>query len=621
MSSVGTASLFIGFILVGPFYDRFQVFPTMTLSAFCFGTGFLGIYLAYIGVLKGVFVSIGAVSFYYFVAGMGSCACFMVCYGVNLSNFPQQYAGLVSGTLDALAISIYSQVHSRNYATDVEGFLLFVTLSVFLINLAAAYTITKSTTQIKTTPPTPLPRQPAPISDSMHLQPLVTSSQTLPVQRPRSRLDSTTQFSLYQTKASTIHSSVANSSLWQFEQPISPVIEDDLYTKNKYGTITRNTITSVAGTSLDFRKPIRAIDTVSGLRAVELSDFGVSLQSPRDSTRMSGDLISDDMRMTSMGYGGGRGLDVVSISEDEDGSSVDETEDEEGSGGLVSIKNPSELSGLESTDFRMPDTGRRNLSDVVELESPAVVSPGTTEHNLVYHGELERGQMVVVEGSRREYSNPQEILKSLVFWLLAISYIWQQGIVYFNNIGSVVRALFPVSESDSILSQQLTILSISQVLGRITVGPGSDYIIKRFPSVDRSLFHLICQTLVLLPFALLATLPEASITLPILTFASCVIGYTFGGIWVVYPPMLTEFFGLKFYGTASGFVMFLIPVGIFVSQILYGNLYDKQSEGGAGLECVGVLCFQTSFLVFLGFQCVCVAFSGLLVWRRMKKEK
>ncbi|KAJ3091085.1 hypothetical protein HK100_007269, partial [Physocladia obscura] len=84
MSGVGTAALFVSYIIAGPFWDRFGSFATMVLSACSFGAGFLGIYLAVMGVLSGAFSSIGAVSLYYFLAGFGSCASFVVCYGVNL---------------------------------------------------------------------------------------------------------------------------------------------------------------------------------------------------------------------------------------------------------------------------------------------------------------------------------------------------------------------------------------------------------------------------------------------------------------------------------------------------------------------------------------------------------
>ncbi|ORY31750.1 MFS general substrate transporter [Rhizoclosmatium globosum] len=491
MSSVGTSSLFIGYILVGPVWDRFGIVATASLASLCFGIGFLAIYLAYLGSLSGPLVSIGAVSVYYFIAGLGSCACFIVCYGVNLTNFSPKYSGLVSGILGtfyALSITIYSQIHNQFYADNTTGFLLFLTLTTFGINLLSAFVITR-------------------VPSTQHLS--------------KTRSDSNAAQSLYATKAGTVASSSASqasTSLWEFEQPQPPI--EALLTEPKpsgyQATLSRNTLAD----SLDYQRP-PAIDSVSGFRAVDLSDFRLSIQSPTSAREsiLSSYAVNNTDSLAREKSALQDGNDSIQYHHPNPSKSVILP------GQGVSFKSPSPFSmGDESVnEFRKT---RESMDMGIELRDSNPIASEASPKPIQ--------EQEIIESHVKD-ATPKEILLSTVFGFLL--YIWQQGVVYFNNVNSLTKSIVPPSDGASATTQQLTILSISQVIGRITVGPASDYMIQRFPQTDRSLFHFLNQSLVLLPFALLAFLPLPSSA--VLSFCSAIVGYTFGGIWVLYPPLLT----------------------------------------------------------------------------------
>ncbi|KAJ3280252.1 hypothetical protein HDU76_009233, partial [Blyttiomyces sp. JEL0837] len=137
---------YISFLVIGPIWDRYGIIATMSLSALTFGVGYLLMYLAFIGVLTGSMQSVGAISFYYFLAGLGSCASFMATFAINLTNFPARYSGIISGILGifyALSATLYAQIHANFYATDTGGFLLFMAISVSSINILATFTMSK----------------------------------------------------------------------------------------------------------------------------------------------------------------------------------------------------------------------------------------------------------------------------------------------------------------------------------------------------------------------------------------------------------------------------------------------------------------------------------------------
>jgi MFS family permease len=140
VNAIGNASLYLAYLGSGPIYDRYGERVTMTVGMVTFTFGYLMIWLTFKGLVPH---SVFLISIYYVIAGFGSCSGYMVGIGVNVANFDQNIIGAITGILllfYGFSGTIYSQIYSIWYSTsyngtpDIEGFLLFTTISIFLVN-------------------------------------------------------------------------------------------------------------------------------------------------------------------------------------------------------------------------------------------------------------------------------------------------------------------------------------------------------------------------------------------------------------------------------------------------------------------------------------------------------
>ncbi|KAI8621794.1 hypothetical protein BC830DRAFT_72880 [Chytriomyces sp. MP71] len=120
ISGVGNSSIYVSFLFIGPLFDYLGAQLTILCGFLTFTLGYFLMYLAYIGSIDS---STGAMSLYYFIVGIGSTwkvvGLLLLFYGL-------------SGT-------IYSQVYFGLYLGTTSGYLLFLTLSVGVVNLACCF--------------------------------------------------------------------------------------------------------------------------------------------------------------------------------------------------------------------------------------------------------------------------------------------------------------------------------------------------------------------------------------------------------------------------------------------------------------------------------------------------
>lgn len=141
--------------------------------------------------------------------------------------------------------------------------------------------------------------------------------------------------------------------------------------------------------------------------------------------------------------------------------------------------------------------------------------------------------------------------------------------------------------------ETVCILTISLVggLARILVGSISDRCVERVPRAN------ICF-LCLLPFLFVVTFSiwfMDSFTVMLLLCIS--LGLAGGSLWCLVPTIISERFGMKYFGVNWGCTLLasaLIGVGL---QRAFGALYDRLSAAET-LMCQGMDCFRYSFIVF-----------------------
>ncbi|KAJ3267839.1 hypothetical protein HDU76_011582, partial [Blyttiomyces sp. JEL0837] len=111
----------------------------------------------------------------------------------------------------------------------------------------------------------------------------------------------------------------------------------------------------------------------------------------------------------------------------------------------------------------------------------------------------------------------------------------------------------------------------------------------------------------------------------------------FGAAGACFPGLTRDFFGVQFYGTACGFVLAAVPIGILATNAVFGILYDQESSKQTFLpvtdpslstlsDCRGNGCYSKAFAVFSVLQMISVATAtGLAVlrvydWRQKMRE-
>lgn len=227
---------------------------------------------------------------------------------------------------------------------------------------------------------------------------------------------------------------------------------------------------------------------------------------------------------------------------------------------------------------------------------------------------------------------PLLILKSPIFWLYCSVCVFQQGLTYMSNMSLIISAISSPTDlsPDDLASKttlHLTLLSVFQSLGRFSFGLLSDLFKTAtwgpFPA-DCTWLLIIAQMLIFLPVLLLGfggISGNGAVTESVLLFSSISMGFGFGAAGACFPVLTRDYFGMRYYGTACGFLMGAVPIGLLLSNTIFGILYDKAlAATGGGTQCYSQSCFSTSFVIFSFIQLVpCVNSVLLLVLRTREK--
>ncbi|KAJ3095381.1 hypothetical protein HDU97_007004 [Phlyctochytrium planicorne] len=195
----------------------------------------------------------------------------------------------------------------------------------------------------------------------------------------------------------------------------------------------------------------------------------------------------------------------------------------------------------------------------------------------------------------RKSMNPIQILKSPVFWLYTTCFTFQQGLTYITNISSIIAAMegpamlpdasnsttiIAPTDNTNLVALHLTICSVFQAAGRLFTGVSLDLPIFSERGYDRTLLLAFFMVFLEMPHLLIAFVGSAGmISRGLLAFCSSCVGLGLGSVGALFPPLTKEYFGNSYYGTACGFVFATVPLGILLSNQVFGILYDRNSVG------------------------------------------
>lgn len=193
-----------------------------------------------------------------------------------------------------------------------------------------------------------------------------------------------------------------------------------------------------------------------------------------------------------------------------------------------------------------------------------------------------------------------------------------------DNLGQIGTALGYPNKS---MSTFISLVSIWNYLGRVLAGFGSEIVLDKYK---------IPRPLILTLILLLSCAGHLLIAFNVkdgLYIASVIIGFCFGAQWPVLYAIISEIFGLKYYSTLYNFGAVASPVGSYLLNVMVtGRLYDKEAEKqlaakgmkrkpGEDLNCTGVQCFKTAFIIITAVTIVGCLVSLILVIRTRKFYK
>ncbi|KAJ3219785.1 hypothetical protein HDU67_009597 [Dinochytrium kinnereticum] len=544
-------------------------------------------------------------------------------------GFSSKDINIVSALGNTAFATLYAQIYAIYYSSDTAGFLLFMTISVSLVNLIATFTMS-------TAPPPPR-------HQIMHADATKTTSssnigsneaQATGTANPSTSVDSSDTLNNPSAGPSLVNQNIIN------DRPIPTIVDDpdaiveyparyppiycpapplNMSGRHSPTPSSRSRSPSVSSMSWRNRSRSRGRSATPSVYTFSLGSFKAA-----DDDEDSQSLSKARSNISIFASG------TMTTQEDDDGAVTRRRRGatfERATGGR-SVKRtwrePRDEEDESARDTPLP-TAFPKLDDSDAEDEASVVTPNESRSVTLPVAAMTTD---VGEGKRVAFEEPDnnkggevrdsgvgkgEEMERDMTPAQILSYIWQQGITYFNNIGTIVKVLAGPGASTTDIAAttgfHVTLLSVSNCIARLTFGAGSDYVVSRL-HVDRSSLFVVGEILTAIPLAIVGfanTLPPT-----LLGFSSVLTGFAFGAASALFPPLTADFFGLKHYGSACALVMVGIPIGIVVSNVIFGSMFDTAVSSG----CTGTECYRSAFVVFLAIQILPVISAAVLFLRR-----
>lgn len=213
-----------------------------------------------------------------------------------------------------------------------------------------------------------------------------------------------------------------------------------------------------------------------------------------------------------------------------------------------------------------------------------------------------------------------EMFSTVEFWaqFTVLGLLAGVGQMYIYCCGYIVRALVVASVTpsstdniaqhiQSIQSLQVALISIFSFVGRLLSGSVSDIFTQRL-RIQR-LWMVFFATV----FALIAHISMISLlkNASHLWIISCIIGISYGMMFGVFPTIVCDTFGISHFSKNWGFTAMSPVFSIYIFNLMFGTIYDKNSESPSILTSLGFSkdpVFVTTATCLKGTACYSTAF-------------
>ncbi|KAK1364725.1 protein NUCLEAR FUSION DEFECTIVE 4 [Heracleum sosnowskyi] len=209
-----------------------------------------------------------------------------------------------------------------------------------------------------------------------------------------------------------------------------------------------------------------------------------------------------------------------------------------------------------------------------------------------------------------EEIGPKLMLKKVDFWLYFFVYLFGAtlGLVYLNNLGQVVE-----SRGHSRTTTLVSLSSSFCFFGRL-VPSLLEYHFTRTKYMG-SRAGTMAMMMAPMSGAFFILLINSNIALYIST---AIISLSTGAISTISVSATRELFGAKDFGINHNILIINIPIGSFIFGNAAAVLYRRNSDGSDVGKCMGMTCYQTSFMIW-GSLCCLGTLLALILHSRTKK--
>ncbi|KAL4587815.1 hypothetical protein LXL04_000689 [Taraxacum kok-saghyz] len=202
------------------------------------------------------------------------------------------------------------------------------------------------------------------------------------------------------------------------------------------------------------------------------------------------------------------------------------------------------------------------------------------------------------------------MVKRLNFWLYFFVYMFggTVGMVYLNNLGQISE-----SRGNSSTSSLVSLASSFGFFGRLFPCLLDYHLSRGKYKVSR--LALIALMMVPMTGAFFLLLNSSNLCLHIST---AIIGICTGAVTSISVSTTAELFGAKNFGVNHNILVANIPIGSFLFGDMAAFFYRQQGIANGNGKCMGVKCYQTSFVIW-GSLCFLGTFLAVILHSRSKK--
>jgi sugar phosphate permease len=205
------------------------------------------------------------------------------------------------------------------------------------------------------------------------------------------------------------------------------------------------------------------------------------------------------------------------------------------------------------------------------------------------------------------------LAKKSSFWLSFIALILGAGggLMFINNVGNLIKSLNGGVERHDLTLECVSVLSVFNGLGRISMG------LTDYTKINRIVFYVFALVLMSLAHLFCAFGLNSSIWTVFI--ASILVGSAYGMIWSILPTLVSELFGAEEFGLFWSWY----TVGPAISSALFNSIAGLSYESHAlpnSIYCVGINCYREAFL-FASIAALLGAILSYLMYYQSKKTR